>query len=80
MPHKAELERTKQELAQALAEIDKIGNCSKDIVSRDLLPLSFLSSQTDMRLASTLQKLRSVVPDLLFLGQISVTAFYIHVI
>ncbi len=61
MPHKAELERTKQELAQALAEIDKIGNCSKDIVSRDLLPLFFLSSQTDMRLASTWQKLRSVV-------------------
>ncbi len=41
MPHKAELERTKQELAQALAEIDKIGKCAKDIVSRDLLPLFF---------------------------------------
>jgi hypothetical protein len=39
MPHKAELERTKQELAQALAEIDKIG---KDNVSRDLLPLFLL--------------------------------------
>jgi hypothetical protein len=42
MPHKAELERTKQELAQALAEIDKIGNCVKDIVPRDLLPLFLL--------------------------------------
>ncbi len=39
MPHKAELERTKQELAQALAEIDKIGKCATDIVSRDLLPI-----------------------------------------
>jgi hypothetical protein len=53
MPHKAELERTKQELAQALAEIDKIGNCAKDIVSRDSLPFSPLL-QTN--LVSTLQK------------------------